>query len=181
MMTMIERIKREHGYMARLLAILRRKLQCLENEQSINYSLVKEIVDYLSNHAEAVHHPKEDVIYCYYVEKYGSQSGVSDLEQDHKRLAVRTHEFLNLIEMILQDAIVPKEIIASQLAEFIQSQKTHLDLEEQEVIPLIISTFTKDDWKHVESLWNENEDDPVFGDNIAERYKQLAKLVRQDK
>ncbi|MDF4652581.1 cation-binding protein, partial [Vibrio parahaemolyticus] len=36
-----------------------------------------------------------------------------------------------------------------------------------------------EDWQHVESLWSVSEDDPVFGDTIADRYKQLAERVRQ--
>lgn len=49
---MIERIRREHGYMVRLLAILRHKLNEIKQERAINYALVSEIVDYLSNHSE---------------------------------------------------------------------------------------------------------------------------------
>ncbi|NTJ37936.1 hemerythrin domain-containing protein, partial [Vibrio vulnificus] len=60
---MIERIRREHGYIVRMLAILRHKVELLKNEQPINYSLVAEIVSYLSDHAEKVHHPKEDILY----------------------------------------------------------------------------------------------------------------------
>lgn len=176
----IERIRREHGYMSRLLAILRRKLVLLQDEKSVNYPLVKEIIDYLSSHSEAVHHPKEDLIYHYYVEKYGKQSGVVDLEEDHKVLAGRTSEFLELIEMVLQDAVVPQDIIISQLSDFIKFQKAHLDMEEKEIIPLILDTFTEEDWAHVELQWSNSDDDPVFGDTIAERYKHLASRVRQE-
>ncbi|MGX9417003.1 hemerythrin domain-containing protein [Vibrio sp. RC27] len=176
----IERIRREHGYMSRLLAILRRKLVLLKDEESVNYSLVKEIVDYLSSHSEVVHHPKEDLIYHYYVEKYGKQADVTDLEEDHKALSAKTHEFLDLIEMVLQDAVVPQDILITQLSEFIKSQKTHLDMEEKEIIPLLLETFTDDDWVHVESQWDHNDDDPVFGESISVRYKQLANRVRQE-
>ncbi|OXX27785.1 hemerythrin domain-containing protein, partial [Vibrio sp. V06_P1A73T115] len=71
---MIERIRREHGYMARLLAILRDKQRQLSNEQSINYSLVREIIDYLATHSESVHHPKEDILYHYYIDHYGQHN-----------------------------------------------------------------------------------------------------------
>ena len=40
---MIERIRREHGYMARLLMILKTKLELLQKERAINYSLVAEV------------------------------------------------------------------------------------------------------------------------------------------
>lgn len=52
---MMEQIHREHGYMVRLLAILKKKWSMLKEEKPINYSLVKEIVDYLSTHSETVH------------------------------------------------------------------------------------------------------------------------------
>ncbi|MDC0609319.1 hemerythrin domain-containing protein [Vibrio sp.] len=178
---MIERIRREHGYMTRLLAILRNQLQRLQNEENVNYSLVKEIVDYLSSHSEAIHHPKEDLIYYYFMEKYGSDKNISDLANDHVELSERTHRFLEIVEMILQDAIVPQEVFLEQLSDFIVSQKQHLDLEEREIIPLVNKTFVVEDWQYLEKQWLKNEDDPVFGDTIAEQYKQLAARVRQDK
>ena len=83
--------------------------------------------------------------------------------------------------MILQDAVVPQHIFLEQLADFIKSQKRHLDLEEQQVLPLINKTFELADWQAVEAQWNQADDDPVFGDTIAERYKQLAHRVRENK
>ena len=52
---MIERIRREHSYMARLLAILNNKLELLKQEREINYSLIAEVVHYLMNHSNKVH------------------------------------------------------------------------------------------------------------------------------
>ena len=178
---MIERIRREHGYMTRLLAVLRGQHHRLQSEEKVNYALIKEIVDYLSSHSEAIHHPKEDLIYHHYVEKYGDDKHIADLAQDHVALSEKTHQFLHILEMILQDAIVPQEIFMDQLADFIVSQKQHLELEEREIIPLINKTFVLEDWQHVEKQWTKNEDDPVFGDTIADQYKQLAAQLRQDK
>ncbi len=176
---MIERIRREHGYMTRLLAILRGKLQLLKDEQPINYGLIKEIVDYLSRHSERVHHPKEDILYHHYINQYGEQDEVANLEKEHQLLSETTHAFLDTVEMILNDAVVPQQVFIEQLEQFITSQRQHLELEEQFVLPLISRTFTVSDWQQVESLWNCNEDDPVFGSTIADRYAQLARRVRQ--
>ncbi len=66
-----------------------------------------------------------------------------------------------------------------QLEEFISSQKRHLELEEQSVLPLISRTFNVADWQVVEASWQQSEDDPVFGETIAEQYQQLAHRVRQ--
>ncbi|MCW8334493.1 hemerythrin domain-containing protein [Vibrio sp. SCSIO 43135] len=176
---MIERIRREHGYMVRLLAILRSKVAMLRNEQSINYSLVREVVDYLANHSERVHHPKEDILYGYFIEKYGQQFEISNLEHEHVELSKKTHAFLDTVDMILSDAVIPQDIFIGQLEEFVLSQKRHLETEEQSVLPLINKTFTTQDWQEVESRWSVSEDDPVFGETIADRYQQLAQRVQQ--
>ncbi|AVF59114.1 cation-binding protein [Vibrio diabolicus] len=176
---MIERIRREHGYMVRLLAILRHKLNEIKEERAINYALVSEIVDYLSNHSEKVHHPKEDILYHHFLEHYGKQQTMENLEKEHQELASKTKEFASLIEMILQDAVVPQDMFVAHLEDFIESQRRHLELEERKILPLIEELFTTEDWQHVESLWSVSEDDPVFGDTIADRYKQLAERVRQ--
>ncbi|MCJ2375882.1 hemerythrin domain-containing protein [Vibrio sp. ZSDZ34] len=176
---MIERIRREHGYMVRLLAILAHKLRQLKDEKPINYSLVEEIVDYLANHSEKVHHPKEDIIYHHFLKRFGDQETISDLEHEHQTLSVKTHEFLDIVQMILQDAVVPQDIFISKLEAFIHDQRHHLELEERSILPLIEKRFLIADWQAVENKWSQSEDDPVFGDTIADRYKQLAERVRQ--
>ena len=176
---MLERIRREHGYMVRLLSILRHKLSEIKEERIINYALVSEIVDYLSKHSEKVHHPKEDILYHHFLKCYGKQQTMGNLEKEHQELANKSREFASLIEMILQDAVVPQDMFVAYLEDFIESQREHLELEERKILPLIEKLFTTEDWQHVESLWSVSEDDPVFGDTIADRYKQLAERVRQ--
>lgn len=176
---MIERIRREHGYMVRMLSILRQKVERLKSEQPINYSLVAEIVNYLSEHAEKVHHPKEDILYRYYLEQYGAQRTIEDLELEHKTLATKTATFSEIVQMILNDAVVPQDMFVQQLESFIASQRQHLDIEERLILPLIAESFTTEDWQKVESQWRVNENDPVFGDTIADHYKQLAERLQQ--
>ncbi|NLS12262.1 cation-binding protein [Vibrio sp. SM6] len=175
---MIERIRREHGYMVRLLGLLRQKLNQLQAEQSINYSLVAEIVTYLSQHSERVHHPKEDLLYHYYQAHYGQHRIMTNLEREHHQLATQTAQFAELMEMILHDAVVPQGLFIDQLTQFIEAQRQHLEMEERLVLPLIVEQFTNEDWLQVEKEWHVSEDDPVFGATIADGYKQLAERVR---
>ncbi|MFV8460262.1 hemerythrin domain-containing protein [Vibrio campbellii] len=177
---MIERIRREHGYMARLLAILNNKLELLKQEREINYSLIAEVVHYLMNHSDKVHHPKEDVIYRYYLKQYGSDQAIEDLELEHQLLSEKTADFLGVVDMILQDAVVPQQVFIDQLESFVKAQRKHMEYEEKQVLPMIVAAFTVKDWQKVESQWLQPEDDPVFGDTIADQYRQLAARVRQN-
>lgn len=177
---MIERIKREHGYMVKLLAILRHKLAVLKDERAVNYAVLREVVDYLANHSEKVHHPKEDILYRYYLTHYGHHQDIENLESEHEALSDITHDFLNVVDMVLQDAVVPQEIFINQLEAFLDAQKKHLELEEQKIFPRLIDTFTVKDWQSVEEQWSVCEDDPVFGSTIAEQYQQLAARIHQN-
>ncbi len=180
----IEQIRREHGYMLRLLAILKQKLTALQDEKPINYGLVREIVDYLCVHSEKTHHPKEDILYNYFIRHYGAENqrqgkGMRDLAADHTALAQKSHEFMDILDMILQDAIVPQDVFVAQLESFIKVQKQHLDIEEKEILPAISERFSARDWQIVEAMWELPDDDPVFGDTIADKYRQLAQRVRR--
>ena len=176
---MIENIRREHGYMLRLLAILADKLDRLKQEQSINYSLIKEIVDYLSEHSQRVHHPKEDILYHYYQDHYGDRDDMENLYLEHKQLEQKTASFVNTVEMILYDAVVPHQVFVTQLDDFMRSQHQHLKLEEEQILPKICDCFTVNDWQQVELLFSVDDEDPVFGNTIAEKYVQLAQCVRE--
>jgi hemerythrin-like domain-containing protein len=88
--------------------------------------------------------------------------------------------FLDIVDMVLQDAVVPQDIFITQLEQFLDAQKEHLEMEEKRVFPFLIETFTVKDWQAVEERWSVCEDDPVFGETIAEQYKQLAERVHQN-
>ena len=174
---LIEQIRREHGYMVKLLSILANKVELLKQEQPVNYGLIKEIVDYLSEYSEKAHHPKEDIVYHYYRDHYGARYEMENLAFEHKLLECKTHAFLNVVEMILQDAVVPHHLFVEQLEAFLQAQNEHLDLEETSILPMICERFTVNDWQQVESLYTGHDEDPVFGDTIADQYAQLAQRV----
>ncbi len=176
---MLDRIHREHGYMVRLLGILQSKLSLLKKEEAVNYSLIAEVVDYFIHHAERVHHPKEDILYHHYIKHYDHDGRVEDLEAEHVALTELSGAFSTTLTMILKDAVVPHSVFVEQLEAFLVRQRRHLEIEERLVFPRIVEAFTIDDWQHVETLWHENEDDPVFGDTIDQRYRQLAERVRQ--
>lgn len=174
---MMERIGREHGYMKRLLAILDENVQALQAEKSINYLLIKEIVDYLAGHSEHVHHPKEDLMYHYYNEHYGTDERLVNLAEEHATLSIKTQEFLETVDMVLQDAIVPQDRFIELLESFIAIQHRHLSIEELNVLPKIEATFTPQDWQYLESQWQHSDIDPVFGEAIENRYLQLAHYI----
>ena len=174
---LIESIYKEHGYINRIIQLLDNKLARLDGEKNINYNVIRESVDYLSSVAEKIHHPKEDMIYQYYINRYGEHQGLTNLLKEHDTLSNETEEFSIAITMILNDAIVPKEVFKSKLKAFTHRIEQHLELEEKEIFPFLKAHLTLDDWKTLERNWSE-EEDPVFGSKADKRFLELAEKVR---
>ena len=119
---MLESIHTEHGYINRLLNILQQKLVAIENGQPVNYSLIKDIVEYLHKHAECCHHPKEDLLYRYYQQHYAESAEMQNLEAEHIALSGLTHDFADTVDMILMDAVIPLDVFADKLNTFVHNR-----------------------------------------------------------
>lgn len=175
---MLDDIHTEHGYIGRLLKLLQQKLAAIRNGQEVNYSLIKDIVEYLQNQAQYCHHPKEDVLYHYYQAHYADEAEqMESLEREHEKLAELTHDFSDAVDMILMDAVIPLDVFAEKLNTFVERQQAHLEFEERKILPLIRKHFTRDDWLAVSDLYDRCDCDPLFGNQIAERYRDLAKRL----
>jgi hemerythrin-like domain-containing protein len=176
---MLDIIHNDHRNINQLLRILRAKIKLLENDEQIDYRLIKAIINYLRNYADKYHHPMEDLIYAYYLRFRVVPDEVAiRLSREHKLIKEVTVELNELIEMVLLDAIVPKEQCLEKLTEFVEVQAAHLMYEESQILPGIRDSLTEDDWANLEQQWQHNHyDDPLFGDNIGEEYKALAERI----
>ncbi len=65
-------------------------------------------------------------------------------------------------------------MFADKLNTFVARQKAHLEFEEKHVFPLIRQKFTAEDWIAVSAEFEECDCDPLFGDKVSERYRNLA-------
>ncbi|WP_246616372.1 hemerythrin domain-containing protein [Thaumasiovibrio subtropicus] len=176
---MLKNIHQEHSQMARLLRLLRDKLRIIEKgEREVEYPLIKVVVEYLQTRADKYHHPKEDILYHHLVAHYPEQAKlVDDLEKDHQALAALTEQFADTLTMILMDAVIPLDMLAQSLTEFVDRQQAHLEFEEREVLPLIQKLFTDQDWQAVNSQWHDEQPDPLFGERVEKRYEVLAQRL----
>ncbi|WP_028023875.1 hemerythrin domain-containing protein [Enterovibrio calviensis] len=173
---LVASIHRDHRNITRLLRLLTDKLAAIRDEQTVNYGLIRDTLLYLQDHAERCHHPKEDLIYHYYLANYADTEGVAKLDAEHEALAALTAEFSASVEMILMDAVIPLDVFADKLTEFVEQQRRHLELEERSVLPAIEKTLTAEDWRYLQSQWEE-EEDPLFGEQVAVRFKALASAM----
>ena len=178
---MLAIIHNDHINMSRLLKILKQKIELLKKDEKIDFRLVETIITYLRIYSDKYHHPLEDLIYDYYINNYGRASdAVSRLSEQHKGLKKVTVELDELLNMVLLDAVVPKEQCIEKLQNFVELQSAHLTYEEQEVLPLIKEALSPQDWIKVGLQWqHKDHEDPLFGDKVSQQYHKLASIIKQ--
>ena len=180
---MLSIIHNDHINMSRLLRILRKKIELLEIDEMIDFRLIKTIITYLRTYSDKYHHPMEDLIYDYYINHCVVPDVISTrLLQEHKILKKATIELDELLNMILLDAIVPKEQCIEKLQNYVELQSAHMACEEHEILPLIKKSLSAEDWSKIEQQWQHKEySDPLFGDSVSEQYRKLATIIKQSK
>ncbi|PKH02028.1 hemerythrin [Psychromonas sp. MB-3u-54] len=178
---MLSTIHKDHVNISNLLRLLREKVKLLENDQGVDYRLMKAIITYLRNYSDKYHHPMEDMIYEYYLKyRIVSDEVANRLALEHKLVKEITIELDQLLDMILLDAVVPKEQCIEKLKNFIKLQMAHMAYEEQEILPKIEASLTEEDWKILGQQWqHEGHIDPLFGDKVADEYKKLSERIKQ--
>lgn len=177
---MLQSLQQDHQNIAKLLKVLEQKLAHIRNEKAVKYKLIAHIISYMQEYADRYHHPKEDLIYDYYVKYRVVEDDLSNqLKKQHENLMAMTDELSNILDIILLDAVVPLDQFSDKLEAFINAQWEHLNYEEDVVFPALKRHLTADDWRAIEQSWQHgNYEDPLFGHRVHEQYKALSERIK---
>lgn len=176
-MNVLQSLHKDHINFDRLLGLLSEQLVLLRQTELPDFQLMLDIVDYLQNYADLYHHPKEDAIYGFHLER--SDEGRAEIElllRQHNELRQNTSQMRQAIDGILHGDIMRRTVFNDLLAEFIEQQKRHLNVEEQGLFPLIKRRFSATDWDYIEKMIPARND-PLFGDSVEKQYESLFNRI----
>lgn len=176
--TMIN-LNKEHVALKELLALLEWKLQLLEEDKIVDYHVLEEAIMYIENYVDLYHHPKENIIYQYIIDKkLDKKNSFKQKQHEHDLLKNVTEELKQSLQSITLDIIISKHTFITQLRDFIDGLKVHLDEEDHETFPLITTLLTDDDWDKLATMMPKYNDDPLFGKQQKKEYLQLYKSLK---
>lgn len=179
-MTVIDELQRDHVNLGRLLEILDRKIIKLKSGHHPNFNLMADVVDYIANYAEEHHHPREDKIYAHFKGRDEQlDQALLECEAQHVELRGNAEKLLSVIDDILNDAVIPMDEFIAHLELFVENEKSHMRMEEIAVFPLIRDVATGPDWEHASAL-APAVNDPLFGERLADEYRDLYQQLLDD-
>lgn len=172
--------REEHAYFSRLLQLLRGQLDVLHRDGEPNYALMQDVVSYLREYGDRVHHPREDVAfarltrYCPEVELV-----LARLQQEHRVIAHAGEALSGLIGSALEGNIVPRQQIEAAAATYLVYYENHIQTEDTMILPRAGRHLTADDWEAVRAAAPAVAD-PLFGPNPQQRFRELRRRIAQE-
>lgn len=170
----------EHAYFAQLLRLLRREIDVIHAGEDPNFELMVDILRYLREYADRVHHPREDVAFARLARHCPDMQAVlGRLNQEHRVIETAGSELLARIEAAVGGEVVPREKIEAAAATFLVFYESHLAREENEVLARAGRHLTPADWDAVRSSIA-SIPDPVFGKDPQERFRELRRQIARE-
>jgi hemerythrin-like domain-containing protein len=168
----------EHVRFASLLDYIEQQMDAFHAGRDPDFELLRDVVYYLHHYADRYHHPRENVAFARLVARdpwIGLVIG--RILQEHRVLENAGESLLKLLDDILEDVVIPRETVEVAAATYLVYYRHHLAAEEAEILPRAARTLKPEDWAAVAAAVPAVPD-PLFGDDVAERYRELRRRLK---
>ena len=177
MTDVLQQLSEDHRNIARLLVVLERQLALFEDAKRPDYELLMAIADYFTGFPDRCHHPKEDLILRHMRRKDPvAAEAVGDLESEHEKIGALAKHFRDAVRNVLNEVEMPRSAFDAVLRHFIRDQRNHMQMENERFFPLAQKILSDKDWTEIDAEASK-EQDPLFGNEAAERFESLRQSI----
>jgi hemerythrin-like domain-containing protein len=167
----------EHAYFHRLLNVLQEEVDTLYAGQAPNYGLLLDIVSYLREYSDQVHHPREDEAFRRLARRSPElRPTISRLQQEHRVIAHSGDRLRELVEEAAADAVVPLAAIEAAASTYVAFYRGHIAAEEQEILPVAARELAEADWVAAKNA-APSRASPLAGESADERFRALRRRI----
>ena len=167
----------EHVYFNQLLGLLQRQLDLFHRDEALNFELMMDIVSYLRDYGDRVHHPREDVAYARLAKRCPElELMLARLGQEHRVIAHAGETLLKTLLAILGGAIIAKGEVEMAIATYLVYYGNHIAKEEEDVLARAAKELTREDWEAVRVAVPAVRD-PLFDGDSQDLYRELRRQI----
>ena len=148
--SMVTQWHAEHRQFEALLVRLQNELDVFAVGERPNYALMMEILTYLTDYCDRVHHPREDAAF----ERLERRSPelalpLARLRQEHRVIAHAGEILRGHLASILDGAMVSRAQVEVAAATYLVYYRRHIAQEEQEILGRAQAMLSPQDWEAV--------------------------------
>jgi hemerythrin-like domain-containing protein len=167
----------EHVYFRCLLDLLQKEVETFQRGERPNYELMLDIVAYLRDFSDSLHHPREDAAFKLLGERCPDLKPVlARLEQEHRVIARAGETLRQHLEASLNGAMIARAEVEVAAATYLVYYGNHISKEEELVMPRASETLSAEDWAAVKAA-APAQPDPLFGERPEARYGELRRQI----
>lgn len=180
MTELLDRLAEDHRRLKRVMALLEASLDRFHQGEEPDYELLTEVLQYMSDYADQVHHPTEDLIYERALQQPGQgQDVLRHLMLQHQELSQLNRRFRASLEGIVNEEVIPRDEVEQQGRELLKVLNEHMALEDSQAFPILETYFEDSQWAELGRL-APRVSDPVFVDDNPEQFRALYNRLRAD-
>ncbi|NOX69763.1 MAG: hypothetical protein GXP15_11295 [Gammaproteobacteria bacterium] len=177
--TLLTNLRTDHRNLAMLLDLLQGETQRLESLEEPDYELVHDIMQYMTSYPDAVHHPREDLLYRHILTvRPDADENLRRVEADHDNIATLGVKLRDDIDSIAAGTFVKREVIIGELRSYRETLLTHMYWEERELFALADELQSDSDWSNID-LGGADDRDPLFGSRVDRKFRRLMAGIQQ--
>ena len=175
----------EHINFASLLDVLEGQLDLFNRGKPPDYGMMLDIMFYMTHYPDVLHHPKEELAFARLkAREPGSGTILERLSEQHAHLRHSGNALVIALDDIVNGSITRREHLEAPGRAYIAELRSHMEIEETQVLPLAQKLLSDEDWASIECS-SLRVDDPLFSKTGGERYaalrRQIAREVRASK
>ena len=173
MSMVLEQLYRDHRNMRELLAVVEVEIGDRPEGRPLDLELLRDVMDYMLNYPDLVHHPKEDLIYRRILARDPlARDEIGDLVADHAALAANARGIADALRFIGQDGELSRDWFEKLVRNYIDALHKHMEHEEQGVFSLALRKLDDADWLGIDIAAGDPEN-LSLARNSEERYLAL--------
>ena len=174
---LLAELRQDHRNMAILLGLLHDETDRIDHDELPDFELLHDIMRYMTVYSDAMHHPKEDLIYDGMRKAQPELvAGLERVEEDHKEIAALGETLRDDIEAIVAGTAVTRERVVHDARDYMQRLNKHMAWEEEDLFrraAQIIDDLTIDT-SHLSTI------DPVFGAKREASFANLLQTIQRE-
>jgi len=177
--TLLTKLRADHRNLAMLLDLLQKETQRLESLEEPDYELVHDVMQYMTSYPDAVHHPREDLLYRHILTvQPDADKDLQRVESDHEKIATLGVKLRDDIDSIVAGTFLKRDVIIAELRRYRETLLTHMYWEERELFALADELLGDNDWSSID-LGGADDRDPLFGSRVDRKYRRLMAGIQQ--
>ncbi|WP_324124046.1 hemerythrin domain-containing protein [Aromatoleum sp.] len=167
----------EHANYRKLLNLLQSETERFVRGARPDYELMSEVVFYMTQYPDLVHHPREDAAFRQLLARdQVAWRLVGELSREHQAISASSATLAADLDAAADGVPMLRATLDADVRTYVALLTRHMDTEEREIFPRLAAQLDSRDWFLVNSAVHFAAD-PLFGETVHERFKAIHRSI----